>query len=73
MRKSPRNYYVPLVALVCVLSLVCATSAYAQTVASVTGRVTDRQGAGVPGATVTLYSRERPAESIQTVTERSKA
>jgi iron complex outermembrane receptor protein len=56
-------------ALACVLSLICATSAYAQTVASVTGRVTDRQGAGVPGATVTLYARERPAESIQTVTD----
>lgn len=69
MRKSPRNCYALIVAFACVLSLVCAASTYAQTVASVTGRVTDRQGAGVPGATVTLYARERPAESIQTVTD----
>jgi iron complex outermembrane receptor protein len=56
-------------ALACVLSLICTAPAYAQTVTAVTGRVTDRQGAGVPGATITLYSRERPAESIQTVTD----
>jgi iron complex outermembrane receptor protein len=33
----------------------------------------DRQGAGVPGATVKLYARERPTEGVQTVTDTTGA
>jgi len=45
--------------VVCLLSLVCAAPALAQTAttASMSGRITDAQGAVLPGATVTLTDR----------------
>lgn len=73
MKNSPRKCHALTAAFACILSFLCAASASAQTVTAVTGRVTDRQGAGVPGATVTLYSRERPAESTRTVTDATGA
>ena len=43
-----------------VLTLVLAgsTMMFAQTTATLSGRVTDQQGANVSGATVTLHSRD---------------
>jgi outer membrane receptor protein involved in Fe transport len=52
------------------LSLVCVGLANAQTMTTVTGHITDQQGAGVLGATVTLYARERPSERLETVTDK---
>src|SRR5258708_31582865 len=39
-------------------ALACMTVALAQNVNTITGRVTDPQGAGVTGATVKLYARD---------------
>ena len=53
----------------CLLTLVYLASAHAQTTTSVTGHVTDKHGAGLPAANVTLYPRERPSERLETVTD----
>ncbi|HKQ50779.1 MAG TPA: TonB-dependent receptor plug domain-containing protein, partial [Pyrinomonadaceae bacterium] len=53
----------------CLLIFVCLTSTSAQTTTNVTGRITDARGAGLPGASVTLYPRERPSERLETVTD----
>lgn len=59
------------------LPLLCAAPAAwaAQTPgsASVAGRVTDPRGAGVPGAIVTLYARERNEVRLATTTDASGA
>lgn len=54
-----------------ILALVCVALVNAQTATTMTGRITDRQGADVAGATVTLYARERPAERLETVTDKT--
>src|SRR5260370_1105012 len=43
------------------LALACTTIALAQTTNTITGRVTDPQGAAVKGATVKLYARDNRA------------
>ena len=74
MKKSGKTFdCVCRIVLICGLILMGLSSTYAQTATTVTGRVTDRQGAGVPGATVTLHSRERPTERIETVTDQTGA
>jgi len=73
VKKNVIHSYASKIAVACIFSLVCVASAEAQTIATLSGRVTDRQGAGVPGATVTLYRRERPTEGIQTVTDETGA
>ena len=55
--------------LLAALSIVlCAALAVAQATTAITGRITDPQGAGVPGAIVTLYARERSVR-ITTMTD----
>lgn len=55
----------------CIAFLLCAAaSAFAQNTSdTLTGRITDRNGAGVPSASVTLYDRARPAARFATVTD----
>src|ERR1044071_6031276 len=65
------NRWVSGIVPACVLSLVCVGLVNAQTMTTATGHITDRQGAGVVGATVTLYVRERPAERLETVTDKN--
>ena len=59
--------------LTTLLALICAAAVHAQTPAptatAITGRVTDPQGAAVPGATVTLYARERTTVRLSTTTD----
>ncbi len=64
-----------------VLSIICVSSfAFAQrtagdpslsstTASAITGRITDPQGAGVPGSIVTLYERARPSVRLATTTD----
>jgi vitamin B12 transporter len=44
--------------VVLVVALIRVAPVFAQTAATLTGRVVDPQGAGVPGASVTLYARD---------------
>jgi vitamin B12 transporter len=53
----------------CLLTLVCLTPVRPQTKTTVSGRITDKDGAGLPSASVTLYPRERPGERLETVTD----
>ena len=55
----------------CILALVCVALVNAQTVTTMSGRITDREGAVVAGATVMLYARVRPAERLETVTDKT--
>ncbi|HEY0078275.1 MAG TPA: TonB-dependent receptor [Pyrinomonadaceae bacterium] len=51
-----------------------AASAQTSDTATISGRVLDPQGAGVAGATLTLYARDaRPASRISTTTDRTGA
>ncbi|MEJ7619122.1 MAG: carboxypeptidase regulatory-like domain-containing protein [Pyrinomonadaceae bacterium] len=65
--------------LACVLALALAQSALvsAQVIAvnntTITGRVIDPQGAGVPGAIVTLYARRESAFGLTTMTDATGA
>jgi iron complex outermembrane receptor protein len=54
-------------ALLCALILFTA-SAVAQNPTTISGRITDPQGAGLATATVTLYERERPQARFSTAT-----
>ena len=69
MKINEVNRWVRGIVLTCALSLICAALANAQTSTTLTGRVTDQQGAGLAGATLTLYARVRPDERIETVTD----
>lgn len=62
MRRNTQNITLVRLALAAALAVVGASvAARAQGAASVAGRVTDPLGAGLAGASVTLYSREQPA------------
>lgn len=63
MRKNSRA-----IAIFVIVVGLCAVQVLAQTTTSLTGRITDAQGAAVPGAAVTLYARETNAR-ITTVTD----
>lgn len=70
MRRIKTNGQAEAAVSACLLVFVCLTSMSAQTTTTfVTGRITDARGAGLPGANVTLYPRERPSERLETVTD----
>jgi protocatechuate 3,4-dioxygenase beta subunit len=60
--------------VVSLLSLVCAAPVLAQTstTASMSGRITDAQGAVLPGATVTLTDRATAQARVATTDERGR-
>ncbi len=64
-----RNIRLASATLFLLLSVAPAAWAQVSPSVSVTGRVTDPQGAGVPGATVTLYARERKEVRLSTTTD----
>ncbi|MGB8507539.1 MAG: TonB-dependent receptor [Pyrinomonadaceae bacterium] len=69
-----RENFIRQIILGCVLLLACAASSFArQAGGSITGRVMDAQGAGVPGATVTLYARARTQLRLSTTTDSTGA
>ena len=67
MRRKPDSIFKPAFAaasaLLILLACAAAVSAQQTSSATVSGRVTDPRGAGLPGASVTLYARDRTAEA----------
>ncbi len=55
------------------LVLICSAIAFAQSAATISGRITDPQGAGLPNAVVTLYERQRPQARFSTTTDETGA
>ncbi|MCA1592193.1 MAG: TonB-dependent receptor [Acidobacteria bacterium] len=65
-----REQFIRQLIFACAFLLACAAPGFAGEVgSSITGRVLDAQGAGVPGARVTLYARERTALRLSTQTD----
>jgi iron complex outermembrane receptor protein len=68
-----REGFINKIRLACALLLLCAAPVWARQSASVAGRVTDAQGAGVRGASVTLYAREGNQVRLSTTSDDSGA
>ncbi len=67
-----RKLFVHQIAIACLLLLTSAAAIAAQQTSgasSIGGRVTDPQGAGLPGASVTLYARERSTSATRIATQ----